>query len=145
MFFVSKGVVLLVHCFVFCFHPSRGYPDRDLVKENPRDIVSGDSSGRFRGWPIPRVDGAPGPVGIPRAVTPWSYHGGAMLLADVPKIGWFFGGRLCQFGVISEFQVSSRSRAHLRFPTGADANRDFADVVFLVVVCPPALTTARWQ
>ena len=33
------GVVLLVRCFVFCFPPSRGYPDRDLATENFKDII----------------------------------------------------------------------------------------------------------
>ena len=37
--FVSMGGVLLVRCFVFCFPPSRGYHDRDLVTENSNDII----------------------------------------------------------------------------------------------------------
>ena len=47
----SLVVWLLVHCPVFCFPPSHGYPDRDLVTENSKDIIfRGDLLGR--GWQL---------------------------------------------------------------------------------------------
>ena len=51
VFFDSLGVLLFVCCFVLCCPPSRGYPDRDLVTENSKDIIfRGDLLGR--GWQL---------------------------------------------------------------------------------------------